>query len=271
MRLPSPLRQLVVPAALAAGLFALAPGAGGQPPAGGDKGTALKGEVRVGYHKVRLEAGKLYQVRVEGNGFAPQVAVRPGGFTQLGDVPRPPGGAAEWDLFEGIVAPRETRDYVLTVSPKTDDDLDGGRFTYTATVTPLAALLDKQDRTNRNDPRYQNGTVKVGPHKEYPVQFKARQVYVITLDMTQPGMGYDPYLVLEGPGGDVVASNDDGGQGLNSRIVYRARRGGEYRVIAAGLGDGVGGFHVRVITTAPTGGAEAPPAPEADPPRKGKE
>jgi hypothetical protein len=42
----------------------------------------------------------------------------------------------------------------------------------------------------------------------------------------------DPYLFLVSPSGTVVATNDDGGTGFNSRIQYVAAATGLYRVIA---------------------------------------
>ncbi len=47
---------------------------------------------------------------------------------------------------------------------------------------------------------------------------------------------FDPYLYLEDSHGDLLAENDDGGEGLNSRIVYRAKRTATYRLIATSLG-----------------------------------
>ncbi|HEX4611659.1 MAG TPA: hypothetical protein VH092_25915 [Urbifossiella sp.] len=166
-------------------------------------------------------------------------------------------------MFEGLVDPKESQEYKILVTANPDGDLGDQPSGYKITVTPLTAVLDREDRTVPTDPRYQNGAANLGPHKEYPVQFKAGETYIISLDMTQPGAGYDPYLVLEGPGGDVVAQNDDGGQGLNSRIVHRSKRGGEYRVIATGLGGGTGAYRVRVISTAPGDGGQPAPAPDA--------
>jgi len=297
-----PIRRLGVSAALLIGLFALTPGAGGQPPAGRDRGTTQKGQVQAGAHLFRLEAGKLYRVKVEGKGFTPRVAVHPGGLSPLlgptfqpgmpGGVfigpggqfggpggqfigPAGPfGGAAQGNVFEGLVDPKETREYKVLVAPNTDANpgADPGDrpLGYELTVTPLVPVLDRQDRTDPTDPRYQNGQVNQGPYKEYPVQFKAGQVYIVTLDRDPAGPVYNPYLVLEGPGGDVVAQNYNGGGNLNARVVHRSKRGGEYRVIATGLGGSTGAYRVRVISTAADDGGKAAPAPGGDAPGKSK-
>lgn len=296
MRLVRPLRRLGAAAALLAGAFAAAPDAAvGQPPGGRDR-TTETGQVQAGAHRVRLTAGKMYWVRVEGDGFAPRVAVHPGGLSPLhgatgqpfapgqfgppglpvpigpggpfvgpggpGVKVGPGGGAGGKTVFEGLVDAKEAGEYKVLVTADPDGELGNRPPTYALTVTPLTPILDREDRTTPTDPRYQNGAVNQGPHKEYPVQFQAGQTCIITLDATQPGAGFDPYLVLEGPGGDVVAQNDDGGNGNNSRLVHRSKRGGEYRVIATGLGNGSGPYRVRVIA-APAPGGKAAPAPDA--------
>lgn len=273
MRLVHPLRRLGAPAALLAGMLAAAAHpVAGQPPPGG-KGTTQTGQVQAGDSRFRLEAGTMYWVRVEGAGFVPRVAVRPGGLSPLPGTAGPPGfpgrpglpdgGAARGNVFEGLVDPKESGQYKVLVTASADSDLSDQPAGYEVTVTPLTAVLDREDRTAPTDPRYQNGAVNQGPHKEYPVQLKAGQACIISLDATQPGGGYDPFLVLEGPGGDVVAQDDDGGDGNNSRIVHRSKRGGEYRVIATGLGGGSGPYRVRVIAGPSDAAGKAPPAPDA--------
>lgn len=297
MRLVRPFRRLGAAAALLAGIVAAAPDAAvGQPPKG-DRRTTETGQVQAGAHRVQLAAGKMYWVRVEGDGFNPVVAVHPGGISQLpgangqpfppgqfgGPVPfaapvpggppgafvgpgvkaGPGGGAGRANVFEGLVDAKEGGEYKVLVTASPDAELRDPAPGYALTVTPLTPILDREDRTAPTDPRYQNGAVNQGPHKEYPVQFKAGQTCIITLDATQPGAGFDPYLVLEGPGGDVVAQNDDGGQGNNSRLVHRSKRGGEYRVIATGLGNGSGPYRVRVIAGPADAAGKAAPAPDA--------
>lgn len=262
------LRRAAVVTVLLAGVLLVAPGAGGQPPAGGNKVQTAKGQVKVGVHQFKMDTGFMYKVKVEANGFTPTVLLRPGTFLRTGTNGQ--AGTTEGDSFEGYVLPRESRSYRVVVSPTLDDDeLDGQLFDYSATVTaiPMAKqpLLDEKGKTTANDPVYQspNGGNR-GPHKAYDVQFKAGQIYIITLDMATQGQ-FDPYLIVEGPGGKVVAENDDGGDGLNSLIVFQPKRGGEHRLIATGLGNRTGDFRLKVITTA-AGAAGAGTTPKkADP------
>jgi len=272
MRLVSPLLRLAVPAAAFAGLFALAPGAGGQPPKGGGKDITAKGQGQGGVHRVKMDKGNMYKVRVEANGFVPAVTVRPGNFLRTGGPFT--GGTVQGDTFEGYILPTESRDHRITVSPDlNDEDLDPQLLDYSVTVTPVPMarepLLDVTNKTTPNDPPYQspNGGNR-GPHKAFPVNLKAGQIYIISLDMTQQGMGYDPYLLVEGPGGKVVAENDDGGNGLNSLIVLQPKKGGEHRLIATGLGNGTGGFNLKVITTVAGAGGKGDANPSTETPRK---
>jgi phage FluMu protein Com len=58
---------------------------------------------------------------------------------------------------------------------------------------------------------------------------------------------FDAYLILQDPNGTKVAENDDGGEGLNSRIVYQPKATGIHRVVATSLGRrGVGAFVLEV-------------------------
>jgi hypothetical protein len=77
---------------------------------------------------------------------------------------------------------------------------------------------------------------------------KARQLYII--DMQRVAKEMDPYLMLEGPGGKVVMQDDDGGGNSNARIIFQARRAGEYRIIASVADkERLGDFTLTVRTT----------------------
>lgn len=260
------LRRAAVVTVLLAGVMLFAPGAGGQPPT--PKVQTGKGQVKVGVHQFKMDTGFMYKVKVEANGFTPSVLLRPGSFLRTG--PNGQSGNVEGDTFEGYVLPKESRNYRVVVTPNLDDDeLDGQLFDYSASVTaiPMAKqpLLDEKGKTTANDPVYQNPNGgNRGPHKAFDVNFKAGQIYIVTLDMATQGQ-FDPYLLIEGPGGKVLAENDDGGESLNSLIVFQPKRGGEHRLIATGLGNRTGEFRLKVITTAAGAGAGPAPKGKADP------
>jgi hypothetical protein len=81
------------------------------------------------------------------------------------------------------------------------------------------------------------------PYKGYKISLKAKTLYVI--DLLQNGSDSDPYLVLHDPQGKQVAANDDGGAGLNARIMYTPTRDGEHRILAATI-KGLGEFTLKI-------------------------
>lgn len=79
------------------------------------------------------------------------------------------------------------------------------------------------------------GTI-VPAQQEYPLS--VNQGDVLAIIMTSED--FDTVLSLLGPDGEEVASNDDFGGTLNSRIVYSAATAGEYTVVTKSF-DGQGG------------------------------
>lgn len=89
-------------------------------------------------------------------------------------------------------------------------------------------------------------------HKVYEVTLKAGQTYTIDLMSGdgRPGPhnpGYfDIYLRIEGPNA-VNLSNDDGGEGRNSRITFTPNVNGTFRLISTSYAKGAtGDFTLRV-------------------------
>lgn len=78
--------------------------------------------------------------------------------------------------------------------------------------------------------------------KIFQVKFEAGKTYQIDLE----SRAFDAYLRLEGPTGQTLAQDDDGGEGLNSRIIIQAPQTGIFRVFAQHLGGGYGAFTLKV-------------------------
>ncbi len=267
MRLFRHAPRAAVAAVLFAGLVVVGPGAGGQPPKKADKEFSAQGQVKAGVHKVRMDVGKLYLVRVDATaGFTPSVTIRPGNFLSTGE------SFVNGDQFTAYVLPKESRDYRLTVLPSVDDDeLDGQPLDYSLTVTPIPMakepLVNEASKLTFNDPPYQNpggGGGNRGPHKAFTANFKAGQIYIVTVDAADGG-NFDPYLQIEGAGGKVVAQDDDGGGYPNCRIVYKPKRGGEHRMIVTSVGKGAGAFNLKVITTVAGAKVDPPAGKDVDP------
>lgn len=95
-----------------------------------------------------------------------------------------------------------------------------------------------------------------GKHRDV-LSFQARRGETYTIDLMSAD--FDPLLMVEGPGG-LRESNDDGGEGLNSRIVFTARSSGVVRVIATSYSEATGGYTILVNDAASLARAAAPRA-----------
>ncbi len=71
-------------------------------------------------------------------------------------------------------------------------------------------------------------------HKSYEFKMEEGKTYQIDLKSKE----FDPWLRLLDPDGKQVAEDDDGGEDLDSRIVYKAKKSGAYRIIVTTFGDG---------------------------------
>lgn len=69
-----------------------------------------------------------------------------------------------------------------------------------------------------------------------------------TLSISMEGT-FDTYLELYGPSGSMIASDDDGGQGLNSLIAsVRLTQDGTYRIVARGFGGNATGSYTLTLS-----------------------
>ena len=104
--------------------------------------------------------------------------------------------------------------------------LDKGEATYNGSVT-------------KDDPAY-----KGKKHKLVTIALEEGKTYQI--DMITKSDKFDPYLVLESPGGEVLAMDDDGGGFPNARITHKAAKSGVYRIICTNFGGSLGEFTLTV-------------------------
>lgn len=117
------------------------------------------------------------------------------------------------------------KDAAVPVGKAIDLKNDKGKATYTGSIAD-------------DDPLY-NGK----KHKLFTFAMEAGKTYQID----HVSGAFDAFLYLESPDGKVLARDDDGGEGLNSRITYRAEKAGRYRVIATSLsGQRTGDFTLTV-------------------------
>lgn len=213
-----------------------------------DQELTAKGQLKMGNHAYKMEAGKLYLVRVEGQGFQPVVSIRPGYFTN-------PETLDKGDTFQSYFVPRETRDHRIFIIPNLTDDFGDGPLNYALSIKPLPLaekpLLEVKEKLIAADPLYKppDGSPKDTHFKAFSIKMKAKQIYIIDL-VRVGGRDLDPMLYLEGPGAKTVAADDDGGADANARIIFMPRREGEHRIIATTVSKAVGDFMLTVRTEA---------------------
>jgi hypothetical protein len=88
--------------------------------------------------------------------------------------------------------------------------------------------------------------------KVYPFQMQAGKKYQIDLKSKE----FDAFLRLEDPSGKEVASDDDSGGGLDSRIIYTAPATGGYKIVASTYRDNeTGKFTLTVVELGGAGAA----------------
>ena len=82
----------------------------------------------------------------------------------------------------------------------------------------------------------------------FTVSLVAGQTYMVSLQGSGGTPLQDPYLTLANPGGTIVASDDDGGIGIDSLLTFTASTTGTYQIIAAAYPDSglTGGYTIDV-------------------------
>jgi thiol-disulfide isomerase/thioredoxin len=115
------------------------------------------------------------------------------------------------------------------------------------------SLLNKSDELTDQDEKDTPDFLKDSPRKVYKIKLTEGKSYQIDLK----SMDFDAVLRLEDADGKQVAFNDDFelGKSLDSRIVYKATKTEEYKIIATCLDQKTGKFTLTVVEA--VGGASA--------------
>jgi thiol-disulfide isomerase/thioredoxin len=109
--------------------------------------------------------------------------------------------------------------------------------------------LKVEGELTADDPKEGNKHVKIHPFK-----MEAGKTYVIDM-VSKEGdpKRFDPYLRLQGPTGNVVAEDDDGGGFPNAQITYKAEKDGTYKIVATTFLPGMTGkYRLTAAVTTPT-------------------
>jgi hypothetical protein len=126
--------------------------------------------------------------------------------------------------------------------------------TYRVTVFEYAGFADDVGGTPRDAAAIDIGTTTEGVLEVpgdsdfYAVTLTAGVLYAIDLEGQPTGRGTlpDPLMALLDAGGRFVAGNDDGGQGLNARLMFTPDRTERYFIEAAGFSTSAGSYTLTV-------------------------
>lgn len=205
-------------------------------------------ERRYDQHRVRLEAGRRYRLTAESEDFDPVLQLYSG--TGDGEPIAENDDGADGLNSRIVHVPDTAGNYTLRVRAFAAD----GRGAYTLRAAllppmPPATAIEMAPRTMTWTTV--NGTLAEGdpeptggPSDDYSLFLGAGEEAIIRVDG-----GFDTLVsVFRGSDrdGDPVASDDDGGGGLNSMLLFRAEEAGEYVIRVSAVGDGTGAYRLRI-------------------------
>lgn len=108
---------------------------------------------------------------------------------------------------------------------------------YGQASEPVRGAVDGE--LTDEDPRDEAGHA----HDDYPIELEAGWGLVVEMGSDD----FDAFVTLIGPDGTSVAEDDDGGEGTNARLVWRAEGGGMYIIRATTYQpEGRGAYHLVV-------------------------
>ena len=190
-----------------------------------DDGLPTRGELKFTTQSMQMQAGKSYEIVVEGKNFRPIVVVEPGSRTQQMSA------LTNSNRAELLFTATETKSHKIFVTGiPLDVEAADGEASYTLSVKEtefkLGLILKRRLEVGPNDPPYPPRNNY--PHKSVNVQMQAGATYTIDLLQIDP---IDTYLFIEDDKGTVLRQDDDSGGGLNARIIFAPDKSGTYKVI----------------------------------------
>lgn len=171
-------------------------------------------------HKVKLEKGKLYTITMVSGDFDTFLYLNgPDGNEVAKDDDG--GGGLNSKI---VYAPTKAGEFVIEAS-----SFGQGQGKYKITVDVMDGKVFTGNLQNNAD-----------THK---IKLDAGKTYTVNMTSGQ----FDTFLILTDPNGMKVAEDDDGGELLNSRIVYTPTNAGEYTITATAFGNmGTGNYSIIV-------------------------
>lgn len=112
------------------------------------------------------------------------------------------------------------------------------------------AVFSTAGNLTQNDPR--DRLRKDMFAKVHVVALKGGQTVIIDLESGNGSAGpgfFDTWLRVEDANGNELAYNDDGGQGLNSRLEFTPKQDGDYRLVVTSYRAGATGAYILTVKT----------------------
>jgi hypothetical protein len=201
-------------------------------------GQEFKGQVKIGVHKVKLDANKVYEVIVESPKGYP-MNLNANGILLMHII------GANFQDRKTYCMPSQASEVSFSVTPAFFGGEDRTTVDYALKIKGKSLaekpVLYEASKWTNDDPIYKQ---RQSHYKTYLVKLQAGLLYII--DLVKGGAGVDPYLYLESPEGKIVAQDDDSGGNLNARIIYSPSIDGEFRIIATTLAKATGDFTLTV-------------------------
>jgi hypothetical protein len=202
---------------------------------------AREDDRRYDEHQVRLEAGQRYRLTADSEEFDPVLRLSSG--TEV--LAENDDGGESLNSRIIYIAPTSGT-YTLRVRGYSTEARGAYRLgAELLPPLPPAAPIPLAPRTTTWTTV--TGTLVEGastPGNDYSLFLSAGEEVIIRLDGE-----FDTVIDLfraADRDGDPIASDDDGGDGLNSLLVFRASETGEYIVRARALGEGGGAYRLRI-------------------------
>jgi hypothetical protein len=206
-----------------------------------DTKPELKGSPRKVY-SIALTAGKVYQIDLKSKDFDAYLRLEDakGNEVAFNDDVNP---SISFDA-RIIYKPATSGDFKIIV---TSFDAKAGKFTLSVVEADKKAVATSASKfkgapielkvkdgkaiyageLNEKDP-----TAFKHYYKLFTIELQQGKSYQIDLMNAGADKNFDPHLYLEDAAENAIANDDDGGDGLNSRLTFKAAKTGTYRVIA---------------------------------------
>ena len=224
-------------------------------PAAAQEPTNIQGNIQVceaarGEHRVNLEAGRRYSITANSEAFDTYLRLLPAGSEE----PLAENDDSGDSLNSRInFTPTTSGEYVIRVSSFSP----GGTGAYNLRVepaAPLPAMVTRPTRTERGQWRVYQGSLSANDpidndrrFDDYELRLGAGETAMIHVtgegDLDSQIMVYP----AASRGGDPIATDDDGGGGVNPFVFFAPAEAGTYVVRVTSFGaDETGNYRLRI-------------------------